>query len=305
MDKFQIADYSAALKKDLTLFDRWQVLVAALNTTTDATELLDILQKILAFDMHQAQMVRIANDFWFPSTHWVTVAFAKLSEAASLQPTTMMLPHGQKVAELHFEEWPNATFRFTKAPLAAGGYYLEETAQNLRVLYWDFNRQRLYLDTQQFAKLVQTEAIQLAGVDALTAFQKRLVAVADQLMAVGFDIEMPGLDAEKQAGLVMVQKDLPAHVLDSLFVTAAKQQFVLKRMQGDTSGAEISLGDIAMKLTQHRQEDGHSQWTYDIIDHNQIITIYTLLQQLPFFYQWYAAQLAFVGLKDKREVFVD
>lgn len=305
MDKFQIADYSAALKKDLTLFDRWQVLVAALNTTTDATELLDILQKILAFDMHQAQMVRIANDFWFPSTHWVTVAFAKLSEAASLQPTTMMLPHGQKVAELHFEEWPNATFRFTKAPLAAGGYYLEETAQNLRVLYWDFNRQRLYLDTQQFAKLVQTEAIQLAGVDALTAFQKRLVAVAEQLMAVGFDIEMPGLDAEKQAGLVMVQKDLPAHVLDSLFVTAAKQQFVLKRMQGDTSGAEISLGDIAMKLTQHRQEDGHSQWTYDIIDHNQIITIYTLLQQLPFFYQWYAAQLAFVGLKDKREVFVD
>ncbi|MCT8389621.1 hypothetical protein D0501_05990 [Leuconostoc holzapfelii] len=305
MDKFQIADYSAALKKDLTLFDRWQVLVAALNTTTDATELLDILQKILAFDMHQAQMVRIANDFWFPSTHWVTVAFAKLSEAASLQPTTMMLPHGQKVAELHFEEWPNATFRFTKAPLAAGGYYLEETAQNLRVLYWDFNRQRLYLDTQQFAKLVQTEAIQLAGVDALTAFQKRLVAVADQLMAVGFDIEMPGLDAEKQAGLVMVQKDLPAHVLDSLFVTAAKQQFVLKRMQGDTSGAEISLGDIAMKLTQHRQEDGHSQWTYDIIDHNQIITIYTLLQQLPFFYQWYAAQLTFVGLKDKREVFVD
>lgn len=305
MDKFQIADYSAALKKDLTLFDRWQVLVAALNTTTDATELLDILQKILAFDMHQAQMVRIANDFWFPSTHWVTVAFAKLSEAASLQPTTMMLPHGQKVAELHFEEWPNATFRFTKAPLAAGGYYLEETAQNLRVLYWDFNRQRLYLDTQQFAKLVQTEAIQLAGVDALTAFQKRLVAVAEQLMAVGFDIEMPGLDAEKQAGLVMVQKDLPAHVLDSLFVTAAKQQFVLKRMQGDTSGAEISLGDIAIKLTQHRQEDGHSQWTYDIIDHNQIITIYTLLQQLPFFYQWYAAQLAFVGLKDKREVFVD
>lgn len=305
MDKFQIADYSAALKKDLTLFDRWQVLVAALNTTTDATELLDILQKILAFDMHQAQMVRIANDFWFPSTHWVTVAFAKLSEAASLQPTTMMLPHGQKVAELHFEEWPNATFRFTKAPLAAGGYYLEETAQNLRVLYWDFNRQRLYLDTQQFAKLVQTEAIQLAGVDALTAFQKRLVAVSEQLMAVGFDIEMPGLDAEKQAGLVMVQKDLPAHVLDSLFVTAAKQQFVLKRMQGDTSGAEISLGDIAMKLTQHRQEDGHSQWTYDIIDHNQIITIYTLLQQLPFFYQWYAAQLAFVGLKDKREVFVD
>lgn len=305
MDKFQIADYSAALKKDLTLFDRWQVLVAALNTTTDATELLDILQKILAFDMHQAQMVRIANDFWFPSTHWVTVAFAKLSESASLQPTTMMLPHAQKVAELHFEEWPNATFRFTKAPLAAGGYYLEETAQNLRVLYWDFNRQRLYLDTQQFAKLVQTEAIQLAGVDALTAFQKRLVAVAEQLMAVGFDIEMPGLDAEKQAGLVMVQKDLPAHVLDSLFVTAAKQQFVLKRMQGDTSGAEISLGDIAMKLTQHRQEDGHSQWTYDIIDHNQIITIYTLLQQLPFFYQWYAAQLAFVGLKDKREVFVD
>lgn len=305
MDKFKTADYSAALKKDLTLFERWQLLVEALSTTTESTELLDILQKILAFDMHQAQMVRIANPFWFPSTHWVTVAFAKLSEAASLSPTTMALPQGQKVAELHFAEWPNAAFRFTKAPLAAGGYYLEETAQDLRVLYWDLNRQRLYLDTQQFAKLVQTEAIQLAGVDALTTFQKRLVAIADQLTETGYDVEVPGLDAEHQSALTMVQKDLPAHVLDSLFVTAAKQQFVLKRMQGDTSGAEISIGDVAMKLTQHRQDDGHSEWTYDIIDSNQVITIFTLLQQLPFFYRWYSDELTFVGLKDKREVFVD
>jgi len=102
-----------------------------------------------------------------------------------------------------------------------------------------------------------------------------------------------------------MKKDFPAYVLDSLFVTAAKQQFVLKRMQGETSGAEISIGDIALKLTQHRQDDGHSQWTYDIIDHDKVITIFTLLQQLPFFYYWYAEQLTYVGLKDKREVFVD
>lgn len=305
MDNFETNQYSAQLRKDLMLFERWQVLVDALSTTTEPTELLDILQKMLAFDMHQAEMMRIANPFWFPNTHWVTVAFAKLSEAASLSDTTIVLPQGQKVAELHFSEWPNATFRFTKAPLAAGGYYLEETAQNLRVLYWDMNRQRLYLDTQQFAKLVQTEAIQLAGIEALTTFQKRLVAIAMQLGDIGYDVDMPGLDAAQQTALVMMQKDLPAYVLDSLFVTAAKQQFVLKRMQGETSGAEISIGDIALKLTQHRQDDGHSQWTYDIIDHDKVITIFTLLQQLPFFYYWYAEQLTYVGLKDKREVFVD
>ena len=65
-----------------------------------------------------------------------------------------------------------------------------------------YESQRLYLDTQQFAKLVQTEAIQLAGVEALTTFQKRLVAIAMQLGDIGYDIDLPGLDAAQQTALV-------------------------------------------------------------------------------------------------------
>ncbi|CAM3134906.1 hypothetical protein [Leuconostoc rapi] len=305
MNDFNIQNYSEQLKKDLTLFERWHALIKALDQTQSMSELLDILQKILDFDSHQSQMVRIANDYWFPSTHWVTVAFAKCAAWASLSQTDMALPNGQKVAELHFSEWPNATFRFMKAPLAAGGYYLEETAQNLRVLYWDIKRKRFYLDTQQFAKLVQTEAIQLAGVHALATFQKRLTAIATQLSEESYDLVLPGLSQLEQMHLKMVQEGLPTSILDSLFVNAAKQQFILKRIRDDATGVEIEVGDIELQLTQHPTNNGHEQWTYDIIDSNKEVTIYTLFQQLPFFYQWYDDHFTIVGLKDKREVFVD
>ncbi|WP_294976878.1 hypothetical protein [uncultured Leuconostoc sp.] len=305
MDKFETKLYSNQLKADLDLFNRWQVLIDALSTTDSMPELLAILQKILAFDSHQSKMVRIDNEYWFPTTHWVTIAFAKIAEQASLSPTKVVLPNAQKVAELHFAEWPNAAFRFMQAPLAAGGYYLVETAQNLRVLYWDTTHKRFYLDTNQFAKLVQTQAVQLAGLDALATFQKRLTAIASQLIEVAYDIMLPGLDAHKQVDLEMIQKDLSTNILDSLFVLAAKQQFILKRMTGEKHGAMFTIGEVSLKLTQHHINDGHEQWTYDIIDDNRIVTIYTLFQQLPFFYQWYSDHLTVVGLKNKREVFVD
>lgn len=305
MDDFNIQNYSEQLKNDLNLFERWQALIKALDQTQSMAELLDILQKILAFDSHQSQMVRIANDYWFPSTHWVTVAFAKCATWASLSQTDMVLPNGQKVAELHFSEWPNASFRFMKAPLDAGGYYLEETAQNLRVLYWDIDQKRFYLDTQQFAKLVQTEAIQLAGINALASFQKRLTAIAAQLSEESYDLMLPGLSQLEQTNLKMSQEGLSTSLLDSLFVVSVKQQFILKRIKDETIGVEIEIGDIRLQLTQHPTNNGHEQWTYDIIDSNKEVTIYTLFQQLPFFYQWYDEHFKMVGLKDKREVFVD
>ena len=51
MDNFETNQYSAQLRKDLMLFERWQVLVDALGTMTEPTELLDILQKMLAFKL--------------------------------------------------------------------------------------------------------------------------------------------------------------------------------------------------------------------------------------------------------------
>jgi len=305
MDKFKTQLYSSQLKADLDLFNQLQILIDALSTTENMPESLTILQKILAFDSHQSKMVRIDNDYWFPSTHWVTIAFAKISDQASLSPSKVVLPNAQKVAELHFSEWPNAAFRFVQAPLAAGGYYLVETAQNLRVLYWDIAHKRFYLDTKQFAQLVQTQAVQLAGLDALDTFQKRLTAIASQFIEIAYDIDLPGIDGQKQVDLEMVRKDLSTNILDSLFVLGAKQQFILKRMTGEKSGAIITIGEVSLKLTTHHINDGHEQWTYDIIDDNRNVTIYTLFQQLPFFYQWYSDHLTVVGLKDKREVFVD
>ena len=305
MDNFKTEIYSKQLKEDLNLFNRWQMLIDSLSTTEDVPELLDILQKILAFDSHQSKMVRLATDAWFPNTHWVTVVFAKFAEQASLSSTAVILPNAQKVAELHFSEWPNASFRFMTAPLAAGGYYLEETAQNLRVLYWDIAHKRFYLDTQQFAKLVQTQAAQLAGLDALATFQKRLTAIASQLRAVAYDTMLPGIDVQKQGDLPMSRKDLSTDILDSLFVLAAKQHFILKRLLDEKKGVVITISEVSLKLIAHRTNDGHEQWTYDIIDDNREVTLYTLFQQLPFFYQWYCDHVTTVGLKDKREVFVD
>lgn len=305
MHDFKTQLYSKQLKSDLKLFNRWQILIDALSVTDNMSELLEILQKILVFDMHEAEMIRLVNDYWFPTTHWVTVAFAKCANVASLSQTEIVLPQAQKVAELHFSEWPNATFRFMKAPLAAGGYYLEETSQNLRVLYWDMNRKRFYLDTQQFSKLVQTQAIQLAGLDALSIFQKRLSAIGAQLFEEEYDVVLPGIDGQKQSNLLMTEKKIPIEILDSLFVVAAKQQFILKRMQDEYNGVEITIGDVSLKLIQCDTNGGYEQWTYDIIDSNKEVTIYTLLQQLPFFYHWYTNHLKVVGLKDKREVFVD
>jgi len=305
MVDFDTQVYSERLKQDLTLFNRWQILIATLGDVDETADLLEVVEKILAFDIHESTMLRIANDYWFPSTHWVTVAFARLAETASLSNTETVLPRGQKSAELHFDEWPNAAFKFVPAPLASGGFYLEETAQELRVLYWDIVHKRFYLDTQQFAKLVQTEAVQLAGVQALAIFQKRLIAIAEQLASEEFSIDLPGLAAQHQRDLVMIERELPSVVLDSLFVTAAKQQFVLKRAQGQQIGVEIAVGEIAIRLTQIFNDSGHQQWVYAIIDDNQQVTIFTLLQQLPFFYQWYIAHIDQVGLKDKREVFVE
>ncbi|GMA69287.1 hypothetical protein GCM10025879_05330 [Leuconostoc litchii] len=302
---FDSYSYSQQLKKDLDLFQRWQVLVELLSEADQAEVILDITKKILAFDVHQSEMVRVANEHWYPSTHWITVAFSKLAQMASLSSTAVILPKMQKVVEIHFEEFPNAAFRFTKAPLAAGGYYLEEISQDLRVAYWDLLNKRFYLDTVDFMKLVQTEALQIAGVDALTAFQKRLTAIVVLLEKSGYAIDITGLDAEHNNNLIMQSKDISAEVLDALFVGAAKQNFVLTLLKNKRDGVTLNIGAVSLEITQQYDNQQHAVWQYDIIDSNKCVTIYTLFQQLPFFARWYTKWFNEVGLKDKRAVFVD
>ncbi|MFT8755840.1 hypothetical protein [Leuconostoc pseudomesenteroides] len=302
---FDNFEYAQQLKKDLMVMQRWQVLVETLSQAETTTDILEVVDKILEFDVHEATILRVASEHWYPSTHWVTLAFAKLAGMSSLSETSVVLPQLQKVAELHFAEFPNASFRFTSAPLVAGGYYLEEISQNLRVLYWDMSRRRFYLDTNQFGQLVQTEALQLAGLPALKSFQQRLTGIADQLREVDYDVDLIGIDAKNSLDLTMRGKDLPVDVLDSLFVAAAKQHFVLKSHQGQKTGATLQIADVTLDIIQNRDEKGHSFWHYDIIDNSQDVTLYSLLQQLPFLAQWYNMWLEQVGLKDHREVFVE
>ncbi|MDC2805603.1 hypothetical protein [Leuconostoc suionicum] len=302
---FDTYSYSQQLKKDLEVFQRWQVLIEALSEANQTAEILDITKKILAFDVHKSEIMRVASEHWYPNTHWIAVTFSNLAKMTSLSHTQVILPKMQKVAELHFEEFPNAAFQFTKAPLAAGGYYLEEISQNLRVVYWDIVNKRFYLDTVHFMKLVQTEAIQIAGVEALTIFQKRLTAISYLLKDNEYDIDIVGLDMTDTQNLMMQQKDLSAEILDSLFVEAAKQNFVLTLLQNDKEGAVLKIGSVSLEIIQHRDQQEHAVWQYDIIDNNKRVTIYTLFQQLPFFAKWYEKWFNEVGLKDKRAVFVD
>lgn len=305
MTKYDVQEYSNQLEKDLNLFEQWHTLIENLIDTESLEVILDILKKIVLFDLHQSKMVRIDTPKWFPATHWVTVAFAQIARNASLNDIEIILPQAQRVAEIHFSEWPNASFRFVKAPLDAGGYYLEETAQELRVVYWDIFDNRFYLDTEQFSKLVQTEAIQLGGVAALAVFQQRLTNIAKQLSEIGYDSVLPGMDNTDQDQLFMRQKELLPDVLDSLFVKAAEQQFILKKMKSADNGVEINIGEVAIQLAQSTLSEHQTEWYYKVVDENKDITIYTLFQQLPFFYKWYQTYINVVGLRDKREVFVD
>ncbi|MGO3363998.1 MAG: hypothetical protein ACTILO_01110, partial [Leuconostoc falkenbergense] len=87
---FDNFEYAQQLKKDLMVMQRWQVLVETLSQAETTADILEVVNKILEFDVHEATILRVASEHWYPSTHWVTLAFAKLSSMASLSETSVV-----------------------------------------------------------------------------------------------------------------------------------------------------------------------------------------------------------------------
>lgn len=304
LNYFNTKEYAQQLRKDLKVFSRFSEYITALSQSTNVTESLGMLEGILSFDSHESEMLRMDNRFWYATTHWVSVVFAQLMKSTSTLDINVLMPQGQKTTILHFKEWSNAEFRFVKAPLAAGGFYLEEDTYNLRVAYWDIYQKRFYIDTTELAMLMQSNAAQLAGVKTLLQFQQHLFLIGHQLEQLGYDTDIHYLNVNNAERLEMRQLDLTTEVFDSLFIQAAHSGFILRLLSDDQNeGAYIDFEDGRLSIIHERDQEGHSHWYYDLTHLTPDTTIFTLIQVFPFFGKWYNDWQNQVGINDHREVF--
>jgi hypothetical protein len=301
---FNTQVYADNLLANLSELTIYQQDVAAFSTSQSVEELLITVQKVMAFQLKQPHLATLSTQAVWPATHWAMMAFARILDTLGIDYTLHEAPN-QRLATLQFPQWPNAEWQFVAAPLAAGGFYLMELTQNKRLFYWDLAQKRWYLNHDDLLALVQSEAIRRAGVVATRQVQQQFQQVGVALSEVGYQVDTRLLDTQEQGHLSLVTNDLTADVLDRLFILAAQENIVLKRVEHETiSGAELYLADdVTIQIVHTRDASGQADWYYHLIGTED--TLATVVQTQSFFAQWYNEFKEQVAVHYHDEVFVD
>jgi len=106
----------------------------------------------------------------------------------------------------------------------------------------------------------------------------------------GYSVDFNILDAANRQNYAVRSTDLPAGVVDRLFVMAAQNDYMLTNgVNGN--GAEIALGRGIVVDIFNNQLDGQPEWVLTVHDDDQKISWFDVLLRFDFMRDWYLENL--------------
>lgn len=106
----------------------------------------------------------------------------------------------------------------------------------------------------------------------------------------GYSVDFNILDAANRQNYAVRSADLPAGVVDRLFVAAAKHDYMLTN-GANGNGARIELDKGVTVDIFNNQLEGQPEWVLTVHDDEQKISWFDILLRYPFMRDWYLENL--------------
>lgn len=286
----RLLNYNEAIKSGLATGLKFTQLMDQLIKTHDADELVAAATELADFQL-DSDYVTFPHQY--SNADYYLLFMSRMLELHD-QGKHVMLQSRDHQEELTQQLTPlgdRGTFNFRVETSANGGVFYREKATGQSLFYLNLDRKMFRFNSHALTQLFIIDLHETVPADTVKSSVQVLVDFARYLKEdYGYSVDFNILDAANRQNYAVRSADLPAGVVDRLFVAAAKHDYMLTN-GANGNGAHIELDKGVTVDIFNNQLEGQPEWVLTVHDDEQKISWFDILLRYPFMRDWYLENL--------------
>ncbi|MCW3777609.1 hypothetical protein [Levilactobacillus namurensis] len=286
----RLLNYNAAIKAGLETGITFTKLMDQLIKTTNPDELVAAATELADFKL-DSDFVTFPHQY--SNADYYLLFMSRMLELHD-QGNQVMVQSRDQHEELIQQLTPlgdRGTFNFRVETSENGGVFYRERATGQSLFYLNLDRKMFRFNSHALTQLFIIDLHETVPVETVKTSVQILIDFARYLKEdYGYSVDFNILDAANSENYPVHSADLPAGVVDRLFVAAAKNDYMLTNgVNGN--GARIALDKGVVVDIFNNQLEGQPEWVLTVHDDDQKTSWFDVLLNYPFIRDWYLENL--------------
>ncbi|CAJ1228309.1 hypothetical protein [Levilactobacillus zymae] len=286
----RLLNYNEAIKSGLETGLTFTKLMDQLIKTHDADELVAAATQLADFKL-DSDYVTFPHQY--SNADYYLLFMSRMLELHDQGKHVMVQSrdHHEELTQQLTPLGDRGTFSFRVETSENGGVFYRERATGQSLFYLNLERKMFRFNSHALTQLFIIDLHDTVPADTVKASVQILVDFARYLKEdYGYSVDFNVLDAANQQNYAVRSADLPAGVVDRLFVAAAKNDYMLTNgVNGN--GAQIQLDKNVVVDIFNNQLEGQPEWVLTVHDDDQKVSWFDILLRYPFMRDWYLENL--------------
>ncbi|GEO69981.1 hypothetical protein [Levilactobacillus acidifarinae] len=286
----RLLNYNEAIKSGLETGLTFTKLMDQLIKTHDADELVAAATQLADFKL-DSDYVTFPHQY--SNADYYLLFMSRMLELHDQGKHVMVQSrdHHEELTQQLTPLGDRGTFSFRVETSENGGVFYRERATGQSLFYLNLDRKMFRFNSHALTQLFIIDLHDTVPADTVKASVQILVDFARYLKEdYGYSVDFNVLDAANQQNYAVRSADLPAGVVDRLFVAAAKNEYMLTNgVNGN--GAQIQLDRNVVVDIFNNQLEGQPEWVLTVHDDDQKVSWFDILLRYPFMRDWYLENL--------------
>ncbi|MCM0582761.1 hypothetical protein H9L19_04990 [Weissella diestrammenae] len=294
--------YVDLINSDVSAISEQMSQLNLLSMTTDPTIVHTVLEELVSYQL-QTEWARVPRQYQHKD--WYLLAMHRFLTFANGQMYDLLTPTDREELTMVFTQLQvPGVFQFIENP--DGTVYFVEMGTKQKLFFWSIQDKQLYFNSHALTSLLVSNYRAKDTADDIRTVSD-LLRTFGRYMAqtFGYDVDYNILETDDNYRYELVQTEMPAGMLDRLFVLSAESNYFLQTVQ---NGAAMMLENgVEMRVfyDENPQAIAGQEWHFQVLDGHHAVSWLDVLLDYDFIGTWYLKERKTIEVASKQAVFDD
>ena len=283
-------NYNEAIKAGLQTGLHFTELMDQLIKTTDPDKLVEAATQLADFQL-DSDYVTFPHQY--SNADYYLLFMSRMLELHDQGNQVMVQSqdHREELVQQLTALGDRGSFNFRVEDSENGGVFYRERVTGQSLFYLNLERKMFRFNSHALTQLFIIDLHDTVPAETVKTSVQVLIDFARYLREdYDYSVDFNILDAANRQNYSVHSANLPAGVVDQLFVTAAKNDYMLTNgVNGN--GARIALDKGVVVDIFNNQLEGQPEWVLTVHDDAQKVSWFDVLLKYPFMRDWYLENL--------------
>ncbi len=185
-----------------------------------------------------------------------------------------------------------------------GGAYFTEMGTGEKLFYWSLERKGLFFNSHAITNLLVANYRTHAAANIIRPLANLLLEFGRYMeRTFGYDVDYNILETKDSFLYPMVQSEMPAGMIDRLFILSAESHYFLQGIH-NVAGMVLDHGvELRVFYERNLAAIGGQEWHFQVVDGTDAVSLLDVLLDYEFIGVWYLRERKTIEVASRESVF--